>query len=255
MARLSVRWLLERQSVYFLIIGVCLAIPLVWLEIEAIWALEFHISFSGLLFLPIGIGVFFAICLLRLIGNALGNLLWLNHHSCLKGLSRYGPVKPLVDEIERELADGSGVVRIGTTAQSLQLFGDLDTALHDAEVWLTPSWLIYIPSQGTDLVFFRFDSLVSSHHDGMTLNLFDRFEVRWQIPGTVDGLTHLAAEILVRVPWVLSRFDAETERRWNENRQEVLAEVDQRRAQFRIADSSLPGNVLQSRNAPGSMEP
>jgi len=254
MARLSVRWLLARQSVYILILGACVS-GATLLAGLCILCWEHLSDGCGLFLPPLALGIFLTILLFRLIGNALWNMFRLNQHPCLQQLNRYGPVEPLLDQIDLELANGSGVVRIGSAAQSGQLFGDPGPALHDAEVWLTLSWLIYIPSQGTELVFFRFDSLVSAQHDGMTLNLLDRFEVRWQIPGTVDGLTHLAAEILVRVPWVLSRFDAETERRWNENRQEVIAEVDQRRDQFRIADSSGAGAVLQSRNAPGPMEP
>jgi hypothetical protein len=39
----------------------------------------------------------------------------------------------------------------------------------------------------------------------------------------------LLAEILVRVPWALDHFDAETDRTWQENRQAIVTQVEQRR--------------------------
>jgi hypothetical protein len=145
----------------------------------------------------------------------------------------------MVNEIEGDLADNSQVVVIGSLIESWRLHVSREgDELGPDAVWLTPSWLIYINQYGINMQFIRLDSLVAASREGATLTLVDRFDVRLRIRGTLDGLTRLLTEILVRVPWVLSRFDAETERRWADQRQEIITQLDQRRE--RIQESARP---------------
>jgi hypothetical protein len=66
--------------------------------------------------------------------------------------------------------------------------------------------------------------------------LLDRHNVRVQVPGTTAGIRRLLAEVQARAPWALERFDHEIERNWNEAPAKVVAEMMERREQFRRAD-------------------
>jgi hypothetical protein len=142
----------------------------------------------------------------------------------------------MVDQIDKEMR-GSHVVSIGSPIKSFRLLSSSDELGKD-QVLLTPSWLIHLIQLGTDFQFMRLDSVVMAFRTGSVVTLIDRYDVRLEIRGTLDGLTRLLAEILARVPWALSHFDADTERHWTENRQEIIAKMDRRRQQ--IMESTIP---------------
>ena len=138
-------------------------------------------------------------------------------------------MQELVNQIDRELANESQVVTVGSllrsfqvrhtmpSSRSFQLVATPRDPLGSNAVWLTPSWLIYARHQGTDLQFMRLANVVAAFRDEMGLMersawtaepigiitafqkaakvvLVDRFDVRVQISGTEDGLTQLLAE-------------------------------------------------------------
>lgn len=174
---------------------------------------------------------------------SLWRLCTLDRHSDLQALARYGLVPDLVAEIETELADPTQVAQVGWVFRSFQL-QDLQESglvkpfqlyageLGDTEVWLTPSWFIWVVVRGTRMHFFRMDSIVAVFRQGLAVVLIDQHGVRVTIPGTDAGVTRLLAEVLVRVPWALSHFDEKMEKTMKENPTQVIAEVEFRRQQI-----------------------
>jgi hypothetical protein len=156
----------------------------------------------------------------------------LDRHPDFQALARYGPPREVIAAIDAELAEPGQVRRLGKGAGSLQWGANADLVFN--EVYLTRSWLISLA--GTDwtrLKVFRLDSLVvACRREGHAV-LVDRHGVRARVPGTDAGLTRLLAEILVRVPWALNRFDEEAERAWQDNRDQVIAAVDRKRQEIR----------------------
>jgi hypothetical protein len=188
------------------------------------------------------------VLLLGLYILALAGAAWtlrnLDRHPDLVRLARYGPLAELLPSIEAELADPGQVAKVGRMLQTFQLRRGRDNDLGYEEVWLTPSWVIYLTRQGTRLQFFALDSLVLAARVGNSVLLIDDRGERVEIPGTPAGVTRLLAEILARVPWALNRFDSEMEKSWTENRQEIVAEVSRRREQIKVsrsADGEPPG--------------
>ena len=163
-------------------------------------------------------------------------LFWPEHHPDLKALARYGNVKVLLPQIEDELADVSQAVCIGAMPRSLWLTrGELG----EAAIWITSSWLVRMANSATQMQFFRLDSLIFAYPEGNKVILADCYGVRLEVTGTESGRARLLAEILTRVPWALSRFDPVLEKTWKEKRQEIIAEVDQRRLAFQ-QDKPMP---------------
>jgi hypothetical protein len=170
----------------------------------------------------------------------------LDRHPDLVALSRYGPPDNVVSAIDAELADEEQVVRLGQVLKSFHLSHVLEGRELAGEVLLTPSWLVCLYSEdGRRLACLRLDSIVwvfrepTSFRAGPGLELpyqavvLDRHGARLEIPGTAAGVSRLLAEVLSRVPWALDRFDEATERTWNEDRDQILADVDRRRDQIR----------------------
>jgi hypothetical protein len=174
--------------------------------------------------------------------------LWrrLDRHPSVLALARYGPPGEVVTAIDAELAGPKQVLRIGRRLRSFRL--DLGGARDlYGEVLLTPSWLVCLGDEGQDLVGVQqLESVVWAYRAAdpspaalLSLGrceaavIVDRHGVGLRIPGTEAGVTRLLAEILTRVPWALSRFDEETQRAWNDDRERIIADVDRRRDQIR----------------------
>jgi hypothetical protein len=237
MARFSLRRQLGRQYVVYLVVGI---IPLILYGFLFAGWLQHHYlqtaPTSKLADAIVGVilGSIF-ICFLGAMGLSIlrsTQLRWQKHHPCFQPLRRHGPVAEVVTQIERELTDNVQVVVIGSVIQSLEFRFSAEGELGPDAVWLTPSWLIHVNRYGTNMDFIRLETLVVACREDRTLTLVDRFDVRLWIFGTPAGLTRLLTEIQARVPWALNQFDAETERRWADHRQEFVADVDQRREEI-----------------------
>jgi hypothetical protein len=233
MGKVTIKRYLGRQYRRFLI-GSVLVFPLVAVVMGfAIWARSRGSLTAALLV----VGYLIAL------GFAVWRLLTMDRHPDLVRLSRYGPLAELLPSIEAELADPGQVAKVGRMMRSFQLTTETGGDLGHDEVWFTPSWLINVTGQGTRMRFFALDSLVLVARVGNSVLLADDCDERVEIPGTPAGATRLLAEILARVPWVLNRFDADTEKSWTENRQEIVAEVSRRREQIK---ASRPGSAVQA---------
>jgi hypothetical protein len=255
MPRYSIRWQLCRPHFSVLLIMLFLILVFVAIIGWLLWEIfrdrssRFDFYRPQDFYFPLGL---FGLILLSLLAVA-NHQLWYarsKHHPSLMRLKRYGPMEDVFKEIQQELSDVSQVVRIGRrySASRFSFFPDDDDTgqLGDDEAWITPSWLIFVSGYDDQVYFLRLETLILSYYEGTMLTLVDRYGYRWWIRGDPDGRSRVMAQIMVRVPWAISHFDAETERRWNDNRQEVIAEVDQRRDQIRMADSSVTDRVLQS---------
>jgi hypothetical protein len=156
----------------------------------------------------------------------------------VRQLARYGDPLALLDEIDRELADVQNVFAIGYPQKIFSL-GFSTPELHGpAAVLLTRSWLVYSwGSRGHRMSCHRLAELAVVYRaEAMILNspvasavFIDRHNARIEVPGGVGPVTRLLAEVLRRVPWALNRFDPAMERAWQENREQIIADVDRRR--------------------------
>jgi hypothetical protein len=82
-------------------------------------------------------------------------------------------------------------------------------------------------------VVHRADTRVNDQYGRLvagTMAVFiDRHNVRLDVLGTEEGVGRLLAQVLMRVPWVLDRFDAATEELLREKPEQVMAEIHRRR--------------------------
>jgi hypothetical protein len=175
----------------------------------------------------------------------------LDAHPDVIALGRFGPPLEVLDAIDAELADKSRVVRLGSARRSFQL--DLGAGLRplEGEVLLTPAWFVYLPDEDKfQLGILRLDRLVwvyraeahllillygalpAASLPAAAAVLVDRDGLTVQVPGTEEGVTRLLAEVWHRVPWALQQYDEQTERTWANNREQIVAAVDQRREQI-----------------------
>jgi hypothetical protein len=159
----------------------------------------------------------------------------------LLALARYGAVEQVVAAIDAEMAQGEDITRLAGP-RALRLKFD-PGELHGATVLLTPSWLVLSAgTEGSHLDFMHLDSLVWAFRRrplGVALAngvevvhavLIDRHGAALQVAGTGAGVTHLLSEVQLRVPWVLTDFDALAQQAWYADRTPFLAEVARRRA-------------------------
>jgi hypothetical protein len=167
----------------------------------------------------------------------------LDDHPDWRALARYGPPWQVAEAIDAELANPEHVARIGERIRSLRPITQRTMELNCCQVLLTPSWLIYLwggPSRRVavqrvqDLVVVhRTDTRVNDKYGrlipGLLATCIDRHNVRLDVVGTEEGVGRLLAQVLMRVPWALDRFDASTERTLRENPEQIIAELDRRR--------------------------
>lgn len=178
------------------------------------------------------IGLFWLI-LFGIVLVSFWRLVHMDRHPDLIALARYGVPDELLPQMEAELADPSQAVRIELTPGGFQLTFEVIKA----DVYLTRSWLIHINREGLwmhflqldRMHFLRLDRLVLVYREDRKMILADSFGVRHVISGSEAGRVRLMAEILVRVPWALNRFDPEIEKTWTEDRQAIVAQVEKRR--------------------------
>jgi hypothetical protein len=167
--------------------------------------------------------------------------LWkLDRHKDLVALDRYGDRDKLLRQIEDELEDRRGIVRVGRTLRSFDLNRDT-SELSNVEVLLTPSWVVSFPAADR-VQFLRVDDIVWAYREGEAVMAADRHGVRLRLVGEEGPLRHVLAEILLRVPWALSHHDDDTERKWTSNSQQIVTEVDVRRREImaRRPPASVP---------------
>jgi hypothetical protein len=174
-------------------------------------------------------------------GSALDRL---RLHPDLVALRRYGPLDEVQAAIDAEVYGEPRPLRLGTLLRfyfPVPAPGDL----RGHQVLITSSWLIHLWGEdGHRVDVVRLEDLVAAYRAhsvrreqiASTSMLLDRHNVRVQVPGTTAGIRRLLAEVQVRAPWALERFDHEIERTWNEAPAKVVAEVAERREQFRRAD-------------------
>jgi hypothetical protein len=159
-----------------------------------------------------------------------------NHHPNLQALSRYGPVRELLTEIEAELASPTRTIKVGEV-RSFEL-SELVGELGATEVWLTPSWMIWFLLKKRRMHFFRLHNVVAAFREGRAVVVIDDKDSRVRIPGREMAVVRLLAEILVCVPWTLKHFDEQTEQSWKENRTNIIAQVSQRRREIQQKKAS-----------------
>jgi hypothetical protein len=162
-------------------------------------------------------------------------------------LQRYGDPQQVLDAVNAELADGTGVKRLARRLRAFQLAGRDQGSSDSAEVWLTPSRVVCFTGRRADrLTIFQLADVVLAArceappgqvpiftliaHTGVML--LDRHGVRLKMPLINASATRLLAELLARVPWAvnrigdpntdLGRYVAESDRRREELRREEL---------------------------------
>jgi len=221
MARISIKEHLARPYRNYLILAVgalvLVSLGLAWQALSVSdWWLCGYVGLFGLL-------------LLGIIVVAVWRLVRIDDHPDLVALRRYGELDVLLPQIEEELSTPGQLVRIGEMPKSFLMTSEEGGELDFTEVWIAPTWLIHVVRGAIRMHFFRLDSLVLVYPEENKVVLADVHGVHVEVSGTDAGRARLLAEILVRVPWALNHFDRETQKTWTENRQEIIAEVAQRR--------------------------
>ncbi|HZY90620.1 MAG TPA: hypothetical protein VFE78_37705 [Gemmataceae bacterium] len=159
-------------------------------------------------------------------------------------MDRYGPREEVLAAIDGEVYGKPRPLRLGTLLR-FYVLAPAPGDLRGHQVLITASWLIHLWGEdGHRVDVVRLEDLVAAFRThsvrreqiASTLTLLDRHNVRVQVPGTTAGIRRLLAEVQARAPWALERFDHEIERNWNEAPAKVVAEMMERREQFRRAD-------------------
>jgi hypothetical protein len=178
----------------------------------------------------------------------------LGDHPDLAALGRYGAPGDVIAAIEAELADAAGVLRLTRLSDHVTAGRGVPRRPVRGDLLLTRSWLLYFPV-GTDWrltalslreVVWVYRSEMQPRLGDLLLNptpavvTVDRHGVRCEISGNDAGLTRVLAELLTRVPWALNRFDAETARQWEQEREQVVAIVERRRDAATRSATQLP---------------
>jgi hypothetical protein len=165
-------------------------------------------------------------------------------HKDLRALGRYGPPPEVAAAIDAEVLGGRQFACLGTLQRYLSPVPD-PGEMYGHQVLLTETWLLdFYRYEGDRFNAMRLTDLVWATRESAIgrakLVLIDRHDTRLEITGTPAAVSRLLAEVLARVPWVLERFDPETEKTWREDRTGILADVERRREQFR-RDDGQPG--------------
>jgi hypothetical protein len=192
-------------------------------------ALPASLVFSLVWLASLGVTIYAALALRRL-----------DRNRDVQALARYGPPAEVLDAIDTELADEANVVHVGQPMRSFTFTSWRTGELNGAQVFLTPSWLVHLWGEegrrmnvqrlGDLMVVYRIDVPPSGGLPAVASAVFiDRHDVKVEVVGTVEGVSRLLTQVLVRVPWALDRFDAVAERQWRENREQIIAEVERRR--------------------------
>lgn len=145
-------------------------------------------------------------------------------HPAVRALAAQGSYHEVASRIEDEFRNQVGVVKIGN-------------------VTITPSWII--SRAGTALTILHRDDIawvylkvVQRRVNGIPVgkNYAAIIMARPNASLTINANEAKASEILIeisrRAPWALTGYSAELEQDWKKNRAQVLAAVDQRRAQI-----------------------
>jgi hypothetical protein len=203
--------------------------------------------FVGLLMLGIGGGA------VAVIGWAAWALLHPERNRDVRQLVRFGEPLRVLEEIDEELQDLRHLFSIGYPRKSFSLRISMPELHGPAAILLTRSWLVYSwGSWGHRVSCQRLADLVLVYRaDAKILNapvasaiFVDRDDVKIEVPGSVEAITRLLAEVLVRVPWALNHFDSATERAWQQDRGAIIAEVDRQRHK----NGHTPGDAIQPKS-------
>lgn len=234
MLRYSVKWQLGWQYWAVVVIGPVFFVFLLGLAYEH--AITFR---EGIKAREVWSLAFLTCCLIVLlvVGYSAWRLWSLDRHPDLRALARYGSLPDLLADLNRELNDNTKLTIVPCPIHFLDLPSMKRTA--DAEVWLTPSWLVWVTTAQTRIEFMRLDSIVAVCRDRLAVVLVDHFNVHLRVPGKEEEVSRLLAEVLVRVPWALDHFDEKTEQTLKANPTQTIAEVDMRRRQ--IHEGPAPG--------------
>jgi hypothetical protein len=173
-------------------------------------------------------------------------LLRTEHHEDWRALARYGPPREVAAAVEAELEAGDQVVSVGQPIKALRLATKRCQEVNGRQALITPSWLVYLWGADDDrATVFRLQDLIVVHRGETTISnllgfgvsgsvgiFIDRYKVRLRVAGTDEGVGRLVANVLTRVPWARRRFDLRTQQAWEENPEQVIADVNRiRRAQ------------------------
>jgi hypothetical protein len=201
-------------------------------------------QFVGFLMLAIGLAA------IIVIAWAAWALLHLDRNRDVRQLTRFGDPLTVLAGIDAELSDLRHLFAIGYPQKIFSLRLGMPELHGPAALLLTRSWLVYTwGSWGHRFSCLQLADLVVVYRAEATiLNapvasaiFIDRDNVKIEVPGGVAPITRLLAEVLLRVPWALNRFDPATERTWQENREQIIAEADVRRQKMEEGSGSQPG--------------
>jgi hypothetical protein len=162
-----------------------------------------------------------------------------HRHRDLRALGRYGPPPEVVAAIDAEVLSGRCLARLGTLQTYLSPVPD-PGEMYGHQVLLTETWLLdFYRYEGDRFNALRLTDLVWATRESTSrrakLILIDRHDTRLEIFGTPAAVSRLLAEVLARVPWVLERFDPQSDPAARPGRADPDAEVEDREA-IRRAD-------------------
>jgi hypothetical protein len=165
------------------------------------------------------------ICLLIAVWGsvrALSRLSDVNRHPIMRALRRYGDPEEIAEQIDHEV-----------------------NSYHDkmGNIKLTRNWLVH--QQGltfnaarlNDVVWMYKHVLKTKYYGVVTVAktysvyLWDRHGHCVTITGKEKQVDEMLQVIYQRAPWIIVGYDQQLENEWKKNRAEVIASVDQRRAQ------------------------
>lgn len=171
-----------------------------------------------------------AVLLILLLGGIWGVLTFIGrssnpgNHPTLKKLGKFGEVDTVVDSIEKELNSMPDEV---------------------GKLKLTKNWLVYATGSSFDAIPYRdlvwTYKMVTKGRYGTTYatHIADKHGTMLTVQDKEDKVNTMLQAVMARAPWIMGGYSEDIKKAWNRDRQQLVAAVEQRKAQYEAQQGSM----------------
>jgi hypothetical protein len=140
------------------------------------------------------------------------------NHPTMKKLARFGEIDQVAESIEAEL--DSLIDEVG-------------------KLKLTRNWVVYATGSSFDAIPYRdlvwvYKMIKKGKYSTKSYfaHIADKHGTLLEVPAKEPQVDTMLQGILGRIPWILAGYSDDIKQAWNRDRQQLVAAVEQRKAQF-----------------------